>query len=305
MLRVFLILFFSTLAALAPASAQSEEMQAIDLLISHATRLIVFSPHPDDESLGAGGLIQRVLKAGGKVKVVFITSGEGFPEGVEKEHHISHPTAKDYRRYGVERREEALKATSILGVKDHDVIFLGFPDGGLSFLLSRFREHPLAYRSPFTEENHPPISEEIVPLTDYAGEDLDKEIERVMVAFRPTLVATTPAGDWHPDHRASYFFVEGALGHWNKKHPKLKTRFLTFLIHYGQWPVSEGSGTGAHLNPPDNYPDKTRQWISFPLKPEEVETKRKAILEYHTQMLVMGRFLMSFARSNELYVPED
>ena len=219
--------------------------------------------------------------------------------------HISHPTAKDYRRYGVERREEALKATGILGIKEHNVIFLGFPDGGLSLLLSKFRKDPLAYKSPFTEENHPPIFEEIIPHTDYTAQDLNQEIERVIVAFRPTLVATTPAGDWHPDHRASYFFVEDALGHWNKKHPKLKTRFLTFLIHYGQWPVAEGSGTGAHLNPPDNYPDKTRQWISFPLKPEEVETKRKAIMEYHTQMLVMGRFLMSFARSNELYVPED
>lgn len=304
MLHVLLMLFFA-LAALAPSNVRAEELQAIEPLISHATRLIVFSPHPDDESLGAGGLIQRVLDAGGKVKVVFITSGEGFPEGVEKEHHISHPTAKDYRRYGVERREEALKATGILGIKEHNVIFLGFPDGGLSLLLSKFRKDPLAYKSPFTEENHPPIFEEIIPHTDYTAQDLNQEIERVIVAFRPTLVATTPAGDWHPDHRASYFFVEDALGHWNKKHPKLKTRFLTFLIHYGQWPVAEGSGTGAHLNPPDNYPDKTRQWISFPLKPEEVETKRKAIMEYHTQMLVMGRFLMSFARSNELYVPED
>jgi hypothetical protein len=74
------------------------------------------------------------------------------------------------------------------------------------------------------------------------------------------------------------------------------------MIHFEQWPISQGSGAGAHLNPPDDFPDKNREWISFPLKPEEVDTKRKAILDYHTQMLVMGRFLMSFARSNELYM---
>src|ERR687886_586162 len=40
-------------------------------LVSPNTRLLVFSPHPDDETLGTGGLIQRVLSAGGTVKVVF------------------------------------------------------------------------------------------------------------------------------------------------------------------------------------------------------------------------------------------
>jgi LmbE family N-acetylglucosaminyl deacetylase len=302
-LQVLLMLFFFALAALVPASAQSEKVQATDLLISHATRLIVFSPHPDDESLGAGGLIQRVLKAGGKVKVVFITSGDGFPEGVEEEDHISHPTAKDYRKYGAERREEALKAAATLGMKEHDVIFLGFPDGGLSYLRSKFRAHP--YKSPFTEENRPPTFECIVPHTDYTGQDLSREIERVIADFRPNLVATTPTEDQHPDHNSTYFFVKEALGHWNKKHPNLKPRVITFLIHFGQWPVAQGSGNGSRLDPPDGFPDKGREWISFPLKPEEVEIKRKAIMEYHTQMLVMGRFLMSFARSNELYMPDD
>jgi LmbE family N-acetylglucosaminyl deacetylase len=302
-LQVLLMLFFFALAALVPASAQSEKVQATDLLISHATRLMVFSPHPDDENLGAGGLIQRVLKAGGKVKLIFITSGDGFPEGVEEEDHISNPTAKDYRKYGVERREEALKATATLAMEEHDVIFLGFPDGGLSYLRSKFRARP--YRSPFTEENRPPISEDIIPHTDYTGQDLTREIERVIAEFRPNLVATTPAEDQHPDHNSTYFFVKEVLGHRNKKHPNLKPRVLTFLIHFGQWPIAQGSGTGLRLDPPDGFPDEGRRWISFPLKPEEVETKRKAILEYHTQMLVMGRFLMSFARSNELYMPDD
>jgi len=300
-LQVLLMLFFA-LAALVPPCAGAETLQAIEPLISHTTRLMVFSPHPDDESLGAGGLIQRVLEAGGKVKVVFITNGDGYPEGVERENHISHPTAKDYRKYGVERREEALKAAATLGVKDHDVIFLGFPDGGLSYLRLKFRAHPFAYRSPFTWKNRPPVSECIVPHCDYTGHDLTTEIERVIAEFRPDLVATTPAEDQHPDHSSTYFFVKVALRHLNGKHPNLKPHLLTFMIHFEQWPISQGSGAGAHLNPPDDFPDKNREWISFPLKPEEVDTKRKAILDYHTQMLVMGRFLMSFATSNELYM---
>jgi LmbE family N-acetylglucosaminyl deacetylase len=118
-------------------------------------------------------------------------------------------------------------------------------------------------------------------------------------------VATTPPEDQHPDHNATYFFVKQALLHWDTKHPNHKPRVLTFLIHFGQWPIAQGAGSGARLNPPDGFQDKGRAWISFSLKPEEVKTKRKAIMEYHTQMLVMGRFLLSFARSNELWMADD
>jgi len=288
-----------------PALAPAEQLNAIEPLISHDTRLMIFSPHPDDESLGAGGLIQRVLEAGGKVKVVFITSGDGFPEGVEKEDHISHPSAKDYNRYGEERRLEALKADATLGVNEHNVIFLGFPDGGLYYLRLKFRAHPMPYKSPFTRKNRPPAFEIIIPRTDYCGEDLRKEIEREILDFHPNLLAVTAPEDWHPDHNSSYYFVKEALTHLKGKRPDLKPRVLTFLIHYDQWPLDQDAGSGLRLNPPAGLSDGGKQWISFSLKPREVQTKRKAILQYHTQLLVMGRFLRSFSRSNELFRLDD
>jgi len=290
-----------TLALLSPCFAWAEELEAIEPLISRNTRLMVFSPHPDDESLGAGGLIQRVIKAGGKVKVVFMTNGDGFPEGVEKEDRISRPTAKDYTMYGEERRIEALKADAALGIKEHDVIFLGFPDGGLTYLRLKYRLHPVAYKSPFTRRTSPPLFEVIVPRTDYCGEDLRKEIERVMSEFRPNIVAVTPSYDQHPDHTSSYFFVKEALKHLAMTQSNLKPILLTFLIHYGQWPLDQGAGSGSHLSPPNNFPDDGQPWISFCLTPEEMVAKRKAILQYHSQMLVMPRFLLSFSRSNELF----
>jgi LmbE family N-acetylglucosaminyl deacetylase len=293
------------LLLVAPAFSRAGVPEGIEPLITHATRLIVFSPHPDDESLGAGGLIRRVLAVGGKVKVVFMTDGDGFPEGVEKEDHVSHPSAKDYTRYGVERRIEALKALATLGVNDHSVVFLGFPDGGLSYLRLKFRAHPIPYKSPFTGKKHPTQFEMIIPATDYCGEDLRKEIERVLIEFRPNLLAVTGPEDWHPDHSASYYFVKEALSHLVRKHSDLRPSVLTFIIHYGQWPLDQEAGTGLRLNPPAGLGDGPQRWISFSLKPEEIGTKRKAILQYHTQLLVMGRFLLSFSRSNELFRLDD
>jgi len=46
-------------------------------------------------------------------------------------------------------------------------------------------------------------------------------------------------------------------------------------------------------------------WVSLPLKPDEVLTKRKANLEYYWQILVMARYLLSFSRSNEFFIMEN
>jgi len=51
----------------------------------------------------------------------------------------------------------------------------------------------------------------IVPDTEYNGEDLAREIKRVLTDFRPTILATTHPRDQHPDHCATYFFVRQAL----------------------------------------------------------------------------------------------
>ena len=298
------MMLFAFLMLVAPG-AQAEEPRAIEPLLSAETRLMVFAPHPDDESLGAGGLIQRVLSLGGKVKVVFMTNGDGFPEGVEKEDHIAHPTAKDFREYGLERREEALRALATLGLKERDAIFLGFPDGGLCYLVGKFPADPLAYTSPFTRENRPPAFEMLIPHTDFNGRDLTMEVVRVLADFRPNLVAVTPSEDQHPDHCATDYFVREALIDLEKKIPAVKPTVLFYLIHFGQWPVGQGSGTGSRLNPPEGFPEKGREWVSFSLRAKEAETKRKAILKHHTQMLVMGRFLLSFARANELFILEQ
>jgi len=298
---VLQVLFTLLLAfmALSPEAARAEKPGTIGSLISAKTRLMVFSPHPDDESLGAAGLIQRVIKTGGAVKVVFVTSGDGFPEAVEMGDHISTPTARDYRDYGEDRMEESLEALSTLGLKQSDVIFLRFPDGGLSALRSKYGGKK-AYTSPTTGENRPSAASVVVPQAAYTGEGLQMEIERVLSDFRPNMLATSAPEDTHPDHASTYFFVKQAWKHLNKQHPEFKPAWLVYLIHYGQWPMAQGSGIGSKLVPPEDHPDKEK-WIPFPLTSEEAAAKRKALLEYQTQMIVMGRYLLSFARSNELF----
>lgn len=79
--------------------------------------------HPDDESYLSAGLMDRVLRAGGRVTVVILTDGEaGFA--------ADDPRPVEERR--ALRRSELRAAMAALGV--HDVRFVGLPDGGLADL---------------------------------------------------------------------------------------------------------------------------------------------------------------------------
>jgi LmbE family N-acetylglucosaminyl deacetylase len=292
------------LIALFPAFTQAAEPAPIEAFLSSSTRLMVFSPHPDDETLGAGGLIQRVLKAGGKVKVVFMTNGDGYPEGVALEDHTSHPSVGEFRRYGQRRRLEALSAMTTLGVKTHDVIFLGFPDAGLSILRSSGCDHGDPYRSPYTREDRPQASERIIPRADFCSQDLIGEIERVIFRFKPSLVVTTAPEDQHPDHNSTYYFLERALVRLTMKYPYLKPAVFTFVIHYNGWPVNQEARSGVRLNPPPDFPVHGRKWTSLGLNSREVDVKRRAIVKYRSQMVMLNRFLLSFDKSDELFMPD-
>jgi len=307
-----LVMLLLTVITLAPSGALAEKAKktdkpekpkAIEPLITKDTRLMVFSPHPDDESLGAGGLIQHVLKAGGSVQVVFMTNGDGFPEAVEMSGHISNPTAKDFREYGEDRMLESLKALATLGMKESDIIFLRFPDGGLTALRPKPRGKKWEiYTSPTTKENRP--SALTSRVAGYTGQALQMEIERVLANFRPNMLATTGPEDTHPDHSSTHYFVKEVWKRISKEHPEFKPIWLIYLIHYGQWPMGQGAGTWSKLTPPEDHPNKEK-WLPLALTTEEAALKRKALLEYQTQMIVMGRYLLSFARANELFRFDD
>src|SRR5262245_37115843 len=143
------------------------------LRISRNTRLMVVAPHPDDEVLGAGGFMQRVDTLHRPLRIVYVNDGDGYPEGVQAEDHVTTPTPADYRGYGRLRRNEARAALAALKLGNYSNTFLGFPDGGLCTLMTKYwSDRAPAYRSPFTRLDRPPRSEVLVPNTEYRGEDL-------------------------------------------------------------------------------------------------------------------------------------
>ena len=180
---------------------------------------------------------------------------------------------------------------------------MNFPDGGLRNLLQKYWVDRRPYfRSPFTLEDRPQLDDTLLPNIEFNGEDVKREIEKLLLDFHPSIIAVADPRDRHSDHCSTYFFVAKSLKAYKKNYPTFDPKILTFLVHFRQWPVGSGAGMGARLNPPEGFPDEGSEWISLALSDEELANKRRCLMEYQTQMLVMGRYLMSFARANELFL---
>jgi LmbE family N-acetylglucosaminyl deacetylase len=269
------------------------------LIVPDATRLLVVAPHPDDEVLSAGGLMQRVHEGGGTVRIVYLTNGEGYPEGVRVEEHHQSPTPGDYREYGRRREREAHTALEALKIGDYTTTFLSFPDGGLGKLMrSYWSDRRAAYRSPYTRRDRPPQAKVLIQATEFRGEDLTEELAQVIGAFRPTLILSPRKEDQHVDHCAAWYFTADAIGAVSRVDPALSIDFLTYIVHYYSWPFEDD---GPALAPPPRLRGGVSGWLRLPLTKAEARAKRHALRLYRTQMRVMGWFLDGFARSNEVF----
>lgn len=87
--------------------------------ISKGETMMVLAPHPDDESLGCGGLIAQACAAGQPPVVVILTDGTG-----------SHPSSPSYpsARLRDLREREARQAAAMLDLPSERIHFLGFRD---------------------------------------------------------------------------------------------------------------------------------------------------------------------------------
>ncbi|MCU0973334.1 MAG: PIG-L family deacetylase [Burkholderiales bacterium] len=87
---------------------------------SIAGSTVVFSPHFDDETLGAGASTLRLRECHTPVHIVFMTDGSR-----------SH-TAIPGEELAALRHEEGVRAANVLGVAPADVSFLGYPETRLA-----------------------------------------------------------------------------------------------------------------------------------------------------------------------------
>jgi LmbE family N-acetylglucosaminyl deacetylase len=260
-------------------------------LLDASTSLLVVAPHPDDETLCCAGIMQRVAHAGGRVSVVWITSGDASELDlllIERSFLMQPAKARDL---AVRRMHEARAATTLLGVTIEGQLFLGYPDRGLRALLAG----PAPYTSPFTAAAAVPYPDAVTPGHAYTGASLEQDLAAVLDRVRPTLVLAPSPRDSHPDHAAA-----GRLTLRLMQQRSALPAVRCWIVHGGEgWPSPRELSPGLPLERAPLL--QGVPLVDFELTPAEEDRKLAALRAYRTQMQTIGPFLLAFVRTTESF----
>jgi LmbE family N-acetylglucosaminyl deacetylase len=181
------------------------------MIPSAIANTLVIAPHPDDDVIMASGVILRALQNGEPVKVVFMTNGDfGSIQN------------------GYNRLAEAVKAQNQLGMDENDLLFLGYPDGGLNAIYTSYPLTSDAYVSAHGQsvtygnrglgrsDYH---SHRFGAPAQYNGANITLDLKTILTEFSPEHIFTTSEYDNTSDHTTTYRFLRTALAQLSIENP--------------------------------------------------------------------------------------
>jgi purine nucleosidase len=200
--------------------------------------LLVFAPHPDDEVLGCAGVILQALEEQKRVGIVILTSGDGFPKAASIVTNKSQDqlTSAEFLRLAAERQQQSLDSLAILGVPKANLMFLGYPDSGLTEIYRG--QGTLALRQKFADKNHTygiMVSDYHSAIhghpAPYTRTSILADIADIIEICKPKEIYVTHEMDRHPDHRAAHWFVRDAA-----RVAGYRGKLFTYVVHGKEQP---------------------------------------------------------------------
>ena len=283
--------------SLSPAVAQMTPLP-----LAGAQRVLVVAPHPDDETIGAGGLIQAALAQGAQVRVVVVTNGDGqrlSPLVIQKSLEMG---SEEYIRMGEQRQQESLSAMQSLGLSAQNVIFLSYPDRGMLLLWSGNWTKDCPLRSAYTGAARSPYPLTFDPSATYCGQSVLDDFSSILANFRPDLIVIPHPADKHPDHRASSNFALLAAAELNARQPDYQPEVWGYLVHYADFPETSDEKIAPPIQPPAALSGPESCWAYLTLTPDQARYKSAALHSYTSQQRLLGKLLNSFAGQDEIFV---
>ncbi|MEW6430947.1 MAG: PIG-L family deacetylase [Myxococcota bacterium] len=289
--RVAATVFLTACLLGCPHAAPAPRDETVDL--------VVIAPHPDDEVLMAGGVLEQAVKAGRRAAVIVLTNGDlgCFDD-----------------RDGALRQAETVSALAALGLDEDAVHFLGYPDGHLARLgatplrevdwrapdgTCATRRTTLATRGAGHLDEHTRRTGRPAPFTAPA---LTGDLAALLERLAPRDVYLPHGLDEHPDHAATYLFFRRALA-------RLVRGPVTVhraVVHAGPcWPTD----CATSLAPDEPLPELPAPFDGYrPTERVPIEGRRKLALIAHYASQAPGGaerdWLAGFARRDEAFFTE-
>jgi len=261
-------------------------------------RILILAPHPDDEVMATGGVVQKALKAKAKIKVLFLTNGDHNELAFIVYEKRLTMRKGEFIHMGQVRRKESIEALKKLGLTEKDCIFLGYPDFGTMEILLKYWGDTKPFKYALTRISGVPYSNCLSYGAPYVGESILNDMEKVIRDFKPTKVFISNPLDVNRDHRSLYLFLQIAL--WDLEGEIKKPIIFPYLVHMKGWPEPRGYHPDLELAPPDSLKSDEISWLGLELTDEEVGMKHDALECYKSQNEYNPIYLFTFARKNEL-----
>lgn len=275
--------------------------------------ILVIAPHPDDEVIGCGGIIQQALARGAEVKVVDITSGDGFDAAAAGVAHkpVDQVGPEDFLALSRLRQSQSRDAIQILGGTADDLIVLGYPDGDLGNLYQSKNDQVIRQQFTKKDETYALIQKDYHTAVHgkpaaYKRSSVLGDLVELLNTLKPAEIYVTDETDGHIDHRAAFWFVRDAA-----KQAGYTGALYTYLVHgLPAWPFPSG------VTP--NQPFESRKvdgevaprglaWPPprrVPLTPEQARRKLKSIQAHNIPVVGMPEHqseMESFVKSEEVF----
>ncbi len=280
--------------------------------------LVVFAPHPDDETLACAGILAQAAAQGKVAKVVLITGGDGFPgmASLITKKSVDRLVRDDFMTLTRFRQNQTLQAITTAGLKPGDLIMLGYPDSGMARIYDF--QGTIPFRQEFTQQSetyaliqkdyHTAVHGTPAPYTRKA---VVADIAEILRTFQPKQIYVTDEADLHIDHSASFRFVRDAV-----KDAGYQGEFYTYTNHGGpEWPwpaaVTPDQPFAAHTVKGQAIPVGL-PWpptLRVPLTREQADLKLRAIKAHSSHlaettdptMIIERDYLESFVKSEEVF----
>lgn len=252
--------------------------------------ILIIAPHQDDEVLATGGLIQKCIKLGDTVTLLFATNGD---------YQGSHIAQK--------RFYESTEALKLLGVAEDAIFYLGYGDTGMRYSHSFLRKilfenfnTPLS--TSFSSMTYHPAGGKTVHAMRTGRETLLTQsafltdVEWFIREHNPDIIIVPFFYDMHGDHAALIRLLQ-KVDIFNQI-----PICLMYIIHGGNdtlWPPRDAKTFSC---PPIISSETWKEKISIPLTDVERHKKYKALLTFTTQLAEdSDNFLVSFVKQEEIF----
>lgn len=267
------------------------------------SKLLVIAPHPDDDLIIAAGVTYAALQRGEPVTIVYVTNGDKW--GIKN---------------GNLRQNEAVEGqTGNLGTRESDLIFLGYPDGGL---LTMYRDYPnesdrfltapsgqtatYAHRGLDGTDYH---NYRFGAHANYNGFNLLADLKDIIGKQRPDHIITVAEFDLHEDHSTTYYATRDAVLAVTAADPSyvpVIDKSLVHTINENIWPTlpdlqsyfTEPPGLSAGAE----FDWANRESLDLPLVMQVTNLKPNAI-DAHVSQGGTLNFLAGFIHKDEIFWP--